>query len=144
MALIGKFIYKRWFPFYFIIYRKENIMDKYIQIIKRICEELNIKMKLLSKDYVIMLEKDSKIKFIFGYKFSNNDQAIGNIFDDKYGTSDVLAALDIPCVEHKIFYRESNKNEYALNCNSIESIIDYYYKNNEDIVLKPNNGTCRA
>ena len=117
-------------------------MQKYIKIIKNICNELNIEMQLLSKDFVIMLKKDSKIKFIFGYKFGSNDHAIGNILDDKFGTSDVLTALNIPCIENKIFYRENNKNEYAQNCNSIESVVDFFHKYNNNIVLKPNNGTC--
>ncbi|MBQ3415795.1 MAG: hypothetical protein IJH39_10780 [Clostridia bacterium] len=118
-------------------------MEKYIEIIKKISNELNIEMQLLSKDYVIMLKKDSKIRFIFGYKFGNNDHALGNILDDKYGTSDILTALNIPCIEHKIFYRESNKNKYALNCNSLETLRKYFLNNNSEIVLKPNNGTCR-
>lgn len=118
-------------------------MEKYIKIIKKISKELNIEIEQLSKDFVIMLKKDSKIRFIFGYKFGNNDHAIGNIFDDKFGTSDVLKALEIPCVQNKIFYRESNKNDYAKNCNSLEDIIKYFHENNDNIVLKPNNGTCR-
>lgn len=118
-------------------------MNKYIEIIKNISNELNIEMELLSKDYVIMLKKDSKVRFIFGYKFGNNNNALGNILDDKYGTSDILTALNIPCVEHKIFYKPSNKNEYALNCNSFEFLRNYFLNNNSNIVLKPNNGTCR-
>lgn len=118
-------------------------MDKYIEIIKRISTELNIEIQQLSKDFVIMLKKDSKIRFIFGYKFSNNDHAIGNILDDKFGTSDVLKALKIPCIENKIFYRENNKNKYAEKCNSLEDIKKYFHENNDNIVLKPNNGTCR-
>ena len=119
-------------------------MDKYIKIIKRISQELNIEMQLLSKDFVIILKKDPKIRFIFGYKFGSNDNAIGNILDDKYGTSSVLKAIDIPCIDNKIFYRENNKNEYALDCNSLQSMIDFFHNNNNNIVIKPNNGTCRT
>lgn len=117
-------------------------MKEYIQILKEICNEKNINMKLLSKDYVIMLEKGEKRKFIHGYKFSNNDHALGNILDDKYATYDVLKELDIPVCEHKIIYSSNNTNEYATGCNSIEDIIKYYEENNKDVVVKPNCSTC--
>ena len=45
---------------------KEN---NFLKIIKEICQELSISFKTLSKDYVIMLEKDNIKKFIIGYKF---------------------------------------------------------------------------
>ena len=44
----------------------------YKKIIKEIADELDIKYTLVSKDWVIMLEKDNMIRYITGYKFDIN------------------------------------------------------------------------
>ena len=38
-------------------------MKNFHMIIKEICEEENIKCSILSKDWIIMLEKEYKIRF---------------------------------------------------------------------------------
>lgn len=117
-------------------------MKEYIELLREICNDLKINMKLLSKDYVIMLEKEGKRKFITGYKFSNNDHALGNVLDDKYATYDVLKYLNMPVCEHKIFYRKNNTNNYANGCNSFEDVQNYFNDNNNKVVVKPNDSTC--
>ena len=60
------------------------MLEVILCIIKEICDELNIKCTFLSKDWVIMLEKDNIKKYITGYKFDLNTQWTSNIVDDKY------------------------------------------------------------
>lgn len=115
---------------------------KFKEIIQEICNEENIKYTFLSKDWVIMLEKDGKTRFISGYKFDLNSQAIGLIADDKYALYDVLKSKGIPVIEHKIVYKKTNKLDYAVGCNSYEYVKDYFLKNNNHIVIKPNEGSC--
>ena len=86
-------------------------MDNYHEIIKEICNELNIKCTLLSKDWVVMLEKDNKTRFISGYKYDLNGQGLGEVFDDKYSTYDVLTSKNIPIIKYDIVYYEGNKKE---------------------------------
>lgn len=117
-------------------------MVKFIEIINQVCKELNIQVNWVSKDYVAILKKDNQCKFITGYKFSNNDHAIGNILDDKFATCDVLNNFNIPVCEHKIFYNNKNQNDYAKDCNSYENLVEYFEKNNKSIVVKSNSGTC--
>ena len=71
----------------------ENTIKK---MFKEICNELGIKCTLLSKDWIFMLEKDDKRKFLAGYKSSLNDHALGMVLDDKYALFEVLKTLDIP------------------------------------------------
>ncbi len=111
-------------------------------IIQEICNEENIKYKFLSKDWVIMLEKNGKTRFTSGYKFDLNSHGIGSIADDKFALYDVLREKKIPIIEHKIVYNKNNNLDYAIGCNTYEYVKNYFIKNNNHIVIKPNNGTC--
>ena len=112
------------------------------EIVKEICDEQNIKYKFLSKDWIIRLEKKGKTRFIRGYKFDLNPHGIGLVIDDKFALYDVLKYKNIPVTEHKIVYNKTNNLDYALGCNTYEYVKDYLKKNNNHIVIKPNNGTC--
>ena len=112
------------------------------QIIQEICDEKSINYKFLSKDWVIMLEKDGKTRFISGYKFDLNSQGTGIIADDKYATYEVLKEKNIPVIEYKIVYNKTNNQDYASGCNSYEYVKDFFTHNNNSIVIKPNEGTC--
>lgn len=116
--------------------------NNFKEIIKEICTEYNIKYKFLSKDWVIMLEKDGKTRFISGYKFDLNSHGIGLIADDKYALYEVLKSKNIPVIEHKIVYNKMNNLDYAIGCNTYEYVKEYFEKNNNNIVIKPNDGTC--
>ena len=107
-----------------------------------ICNELGIKCTLLSKDWVFMLEKDGITRFFVGTKSPLNDYSLGRILDDKYALYCVLKEMGIPVVEYNIVYREDNHDSYVGNCNSFEYVKEYFYNHNQDIVLKPNRGTC--
>ncbi len=117
-------------------------MKEIHSIIKEVCEELGIKMSLLSKDWIVMLEKGDKTRFIAGYKFDGNSHALGEVMDDKYAMYEVLSKKGIPVIEHTIAFRPSNHNEYAKTANRYENILEYFQNHKEDIVVKANNSTC--
>ena len=104
---------------------------KYHKIIKEICDEDNIKLEILSKDFISKLEKNNKIKYIYGYKFPLNNHAIGEILDDKYAFYEILKNLNIKTVEIKPIFLNYNK-EFVKN----------YLNKNINVILKSNNGTC--
>lgn len=116
-----------------------NIIQK---LIKDTSEEKNIECTFISNDWVIVLEKDNKIRTITGYKFDLNKASISKIFDDKYATYELLSLYNIPVVEHKLLYTKNNKNDYANGINNYEYIKEIYKKYNNDIVIKINKGTC--
>ena len=118
------------------------MLNKFRKMIKKICEKNNINYTLLSKDWIIMLKKDNKIRFITGCKFPLDSHSIGEILDDKYALYEVLKENEIPVVEHNILYPNSNTNDYALDSNNSKLIKDYFLRNNNNIVLKPCKGTC--
>ena len=112
------------------------------RIIKEICNELDINYEFLSKDWIIKLSKDEKIRFISGYKFDLLNHANGICFDDKYATYEVLNSIGVSTVKHDIIYRATNKNSYATDCKGLEYLIELFNKYKRNIVLKVNNGTC--
>ena len=71
-------------------------MNNVQKIVKEICSELNIKFSLVSQDWIMVLEKDDKVKYVVGYKFPLNDQATGRVCDDKYALYEVLTKFNIP------------------------------------------------
>lgn len=117
-------------------------MTSFFKIIKEICKELNIKYQLLSKNWVIVLEYNNKIRFLSGYKFDLNKHALGLILDDKYAMYDVLNYKNIPVIKHDIVYKDSNNNLYAKDSKGLEYAKKLFSKYQENIVLKINNGTC--
>lgn len=112
------------------------------KLIKEICEEENIKYHFVSKDFVTILEKNNIVKYLFGYKFDLNSHALGLILDDKYATYELLKSNIFPVIEHKIVYNKNNQNDYAKNCNTYQYVYNYFKENNNNIVIKSNNGTC--
>lgn len=112
------------------------------EILKDICNELGIKLTVFSKDWCFLLEKGEISKVISGYKFPLNDHAAGLVADDKYALYELLKIKGIPVVEHKILFAPSNKNNYAVGSNTIEEAVEYFNNNNQELVIKPNNGTC--
>ena len=107
---------------------KEKQFNK---IIKQICQEKNIQYEELSDDQIIKLKKDNKNKFLVGYKFDLNTQATAEICNDKFALYAVLESEGIQVIKHNIIFKNE---ESKLN--------KYFNEYNNDVVLKPNNGTC--
>lgn len=107
-------------------------MNNIQTIIKDICKKKEIEYRLVSKDWIMVLTKKNKTRYIVGYKFDLNDHASGQICDDKYALYDVLKKHHIPVAEHFIIFNNYNK----------EKIKEYSKKYNYNIVVKNNTGTC--
>ena len=107
-------------------------MNNVQKILKEICEELNIKFTLISKNWIIVMEKEDKVKYVVGFKFPLNDQSCSRVCDDKYALYEVMKHFEIPVIEHFIIHRNYKK----------ENIMDICNKYNNDVVIKANLGTC--
>ncbi len=73
-------------------------MNEFCKLIKKIGEELEIKVTLLSDNWTIALEKNNVTHYITGYQFNLNHHAIGNIMDDKGLFYDLLKYKNIPII----------------------------------------------
>lgn len=116
-------------------------MKTFKEIIEDICKELDIKVTIASKGWMIILEKDNQVRYILGNKFDLNTYAVGSIFDDKYATYQMLLNLNIPVAHHEIMFAPSNEMDFAIDCNSLDYAYDFFERNNRNIVIKANNGS---
>lgn len=107
-------------------------MTEFNNIIKKICEEENINLTFLSDNWLMVLEKNNKIRYIEGYKFDLNSHALGNILDDKGLFFDLLSLKHLPIIEHFVIFNNYDKKK----------VRDYFYQHNQKIVVKGNSGTC--
>lgn len=119
-----------------------NEKDTFLKLIEEICDEEKIKVSFLSKDWIIMLEKNNKTKFIAGYKFDLNSHGLGEVLDDKYALYEVLRKKNIPVIEHNILFSSTNSYSYALNCNKYDTVYRFFEEHNQEIVIKANLGAC--
>lgn len=109
-------------------------------IIQEVCIEEGISFSSLSKDWVMVLEKDNKSRMLVGNKFDLNGHALGLICDDKYALYEVLKYYNIPIVEHNIVYAPDNNAPFADGCNSLDYLKELFLKYNKSVVLKRNRG----
>ena len=63
------------------------MLDFLKDMVKEICDEENIKYTLLSKDWIIRLEKDAKIAYIVGTRFSINSITAASIASANFSVS---------------------------------------------------------
>jgi len=109
----------------------------YAKIIKEICKENNIELSSFSSDWVFMLKKGNKIKYILAYQFDLNTAAVQGICKDKCALSDILAHHDVPCAEHVFFTAPvSSYLPKSGNSKYLQHLLDKYSK----LVCKPNEG----
>lgn len=100
-------------------------------LIKDICQEENISFQPLSKDWVLLLNKEGESHYIVGSKFDLNNHASAKICNDKYACYDVLKYHNIPVCEHHILYQNTSREEVE-KC---------FFEYNSDVVLKANGGS---
>lgn len=106
-------------------------MGNYARIIKEICQENDIACTSFSGDWAFRLEKDEKVKYIYGYRFGLDNGSIQQICNDKSVMCDLLEFCEISHVEHFFFmdietYKSAGKE-----------IVEKYDK----VVCKANDGT---
>lgn len=111
------------------------------EIVKEICNELDIKYTILSKGWIIKLEKNNQTKYLTSNKFDLNGHALGNIMDDKYATYEMLNNLNIPVCIHHIMYRPNNENDFAKGCHTKKELLKIFNMYNGNAVIKPNRGS---
>ena len=107
-------------------------MNNFDKIIENICHDLNIKLTITSDNWVKILEKDDKVRYIEGYKFDLNKHGIGSIIDDKGLFYDICKIKKIPIIDHFVIFKDYDK----------EKVINYFHNNNDLLIVKGNLGTC--
>jgi len=110
-----------------------------VQIIQEICEEENINFTSFSYDWILRLQKEERLGYVFGYNFGVNNSTSARICDDKSAASDVLIYSGVPTVEHLFFMSPNNIHYVGENGNW--SRITKLFNKYGTLVCKANKGT---
>lgn len=102
------------------------------KIIDEICEEEGIKSFRLADNWIHVLEKNGKTRYMSGYKFDLNGQGLGYIIDDKYAFYELLVSKEFPSIKYYMISDNYDKEE-------ITKLFNEY---NKEVVVKDNFGTC--
>ena len=103
-------------------------MEAFNEMIKKIGKELGIKVTISQDNWLKILEKDNKTRYITGYQFDLNYHAIGNIMDDKGLFYELLRYKKIPVISQYIIFKDYDK----------EQVLKYFYEHNQEIIVKGN------
>jgi len=110
----------------------------YAKIIKEICKENDIELSSFSGDWVFLLKKDKKIKYILSHQFDLNTAAVQGICKDKCAAADILKHHNIACVEHVFFTTPTSG--YLPKSGNTKQLLELLNKHTK-LVCKPNEGT---
>lgn len=124
-----------------LVEEPEETPITYNRMLYQACQDEDVKLQFLSRNWVKRLEKDGRVRFVAGYKFDLNPHGLGEIFDDKYALFSILNYVGVPVIEHAIVYRPGNNRSFAQGCNTLDYVRNYWLAHDSDIVIKPNNGT---
>lgn len=113
---------------------------KFQNIITELCEELDIKVKKLSYNWIMELSKNGKVYHILGSKFDLNPDAASNIASDKYATYEVLKSQNVPIIKHVMVFNPEKRRKYTSGFKN-KLIITKEKLKHKNLVVKPNNGS---
>lgn len=108
------------------------------KLLQELCQEMNIKMEILSYGWIYKLSKDNKTRYIIG-KFDINKIASSEIASDKYATYEVLKSQNIPVIKHTMVFNPEERKEYIKE-DEIWAILYKEFDKDKKIVVKPNYG----
>lgn len=109
-------------------------MNYFQELINEICCENDISFELISKEWIIKLNKDGVYKYIAGSKMPLNSETTFLLCRDKYATYEVLKSANIPVVEHRLIYSTKNDNNFISDLSSTEDFQEYLNKYNKLII----------
>lgn len=91
----------------------EYVTDRWlVRAIQQICQERDITLKCYSDDWILEIHQANTVGRIFGYKFSLNNSASANLAQDKVGAYEVLAAANVPAVEHRLLRTKAGRSSF--------------------------------
>jgi len=74
----------------------------FVEMMRTICREQGVTLRLLSENWLMELRKDGKIARILGYTFDLNGSVASSIGADKVATFELLKSHDMPVIPHHL------------------------------------------
>lgn len=111
-----------------------------VRILREVAAESEIKLTTFSKDWCIRMEKDSTVRYVYGYKFDVNPASSQHIADDKCAASDVMMMQGIAHIEHRLFL-QPDMTGYINGHGNWAALLAYAQQHHFNLVCKANEGT---
>jgi glutathione synthase/RimK-type ligase-like ATP-grasp enzyme len=115
-------------------------MNDFSSLITEACADEGIDCEFLSFGYVIKLRKNGAVRHIFGRHFDLNPAAADRIACDKYACFLMLKEAGVPAVEHELFFNPLTRSNWAAPEGEFARAAAFFVKNNNRVVVKPNDG----
>lgn len=118
-----------------------GIHKRYINtILQEVATERGIHHTELSDGWIIRLEKERQVHYVFGYQFDLNSSVFMKIAQNKHAVSEILQLNQIPHVEHRRFPLKRRVND-SLSTEWWHEAWQYAIDHGFRIVCKPNDGS---
>jgi glutathione synthase/RimK-type ligase-like ATP-grasp enzyme len=111
-----------------------------VRILREIAGTQQLHLTILSHDWIIRLEREDIVRYVYGYNFELNSAAAQLLANDKSAVAEVLRYRQIPHVEHKLFLHP-RLSSYISNQGNWAEMIAYARQYDFKVVCKPNDGT---
>lgn len=108
-------------------------------ILKELCHEMGIEIKILSYGWIYKLSKDGKTRYIID-ECGINEISASKIANDKYATYAVMKSENIPVIKHTMIFNPVERKNYIKNKSEIWNICYTELKQYGEVVIKPNLG----
>ena len=112
----------------------------FVDAVRRYCRAHGIACEVKSQGWLIVMERDGRRRFAFGYDVGLNSAMAHRIATDKSATSDVLAFSGIACIPHTPFL-SPKLGEHVAPAGSRDAMLGLLHAHPQGLVLKPNEGT---
>lgn len=117
-----------------------NSQRIFVDAVKRYCSDHGIAVETRSQGWLIVMRRESKTRFTFGYDVGLNSAMAHRIANDKSATADVLAMSGVACIPHTLFLNP-RLNAHIAPEGSWEAMLDLLDRSPKGVVVKPNEGT---
>jgi glutathione synthase/RimK-type ligase-like ATP-grasp enzyme len=117
-----------------------NSQRIFVEALQNYCARHGIAIEIKSDGWLIVMQRDAKRAFAFGYDVGLNSAVAHRIANDKAATAEVLAMAGVPCIPHWLFL-SPKMNEYVSRPGSWDKMLEILAQHPEGIVVKPNEGT---
>jgi len=117
-----------------------NSQRIFVDAVKRYCSDHGIAVDIRSQGWLIVMRREGKTRFTFGYDVGLNSAMAHRIANDKSATAEVLAMSGVACIPHALFLNP-RLNLHIPPQGSWEQMLGLLEQSAKGVVVKPNEGT---
>src|SRR5690349_14151308 len=112
----------------------------FVDAVRQYCRAHGLACEVKSEGWLIVMERDGRRRFAFGYDVGLNSAIAHRIANDKSATSEVLTFSGIGCVPHTMFL-SPKLGQHVVPEGWRDKMLGLLRKHPNGLVLKPNEGT---